>query len=100
VLWIFALVPLLILPPVVSLVYAVLTLRKDLPSVRSSNLDWLIIISALNIFVSLTLWAKFHFAGAELFAALLHYLKYLKSFPDLLFHPSTLDRPPVRVIPL
>ena len=95
--WVCALMPLIVLPPVFSLMYAIFMMRKGDKSLQSSNLDWLAILSALNIFFSIVLWAKFHFAGIELFTAL---FQSIKSFADALLSWLTFERPTAKVIPI
>lgn len=87
VVWLCAIVPLTILPPILSLLYACLVLRKgDAPKV-AIDWQWLAIISIMNIVLSTIIWSKFNFAVGEIMSALSnllsHYATWLAKFLKL-----------------
>src|SRR4051812_44731579 len=66
-LWACAVMPIFLIPPAVSLVAAVSSLRRT-PTGQASHVEWLAMISALNIVLSLLILYKFHFSPTELFS--------------------------------
>jgi hypothetical protein len=95
--WLCALMPIFVLPPVFSFFYAVIMMRRDRNSADAPAWDWLAILSAVNVVISLALWVKFHFAGTEMLAALLQYLKSLTEMPLWWRMP---ERPLGKIIPI
>jgi hypothetical protein len=67
VLWACALMPMFILPPLVSLAYALRTMRGSRPAVV--NTEWLAIISILNIVLAVAIWIKFHGVASDIIVA-------------------------------
>jgi hypothetical protein len=65
-LWACALMPLFVVPPLVSLVYALTAMRRRKKSPFHINEEWLAIVSALNIVISVVAWMKFNAVAADL----------------------------------
>src|SRR4051812_23286953 len=64
-LWACALMPIFVLPPLVSLTYAVILMRRSREA-STSNLEWLAIVSAVNLVVTGLILYKFHFSPWDL----------------------------------
>lgn len=67
-LWACALMPVFVLPPMVSLAFAILSMRQKSEAPGHVNAEWLGIISLLNIGLSLLLLYKLHFSPQEIAA--------------------------------
>jgi len=65
-LWVAAFTPIVMAPPIVSLVLSVGSMRRADRTARSANYEWIAIISLLNIILSGIVLYKFHFSPAEL----------------------------------
>jgi hypothetical protein len=68
--------PLFIVPPLVSLTYSVLLLRKSALA-ESRNSEWLVIISMINIILSVMVWYKWHLSPIDILGVLSSYLRSL-----------------------
>jgi hypothetical protein len=67
-LWLCAVIPLFILPPVFALVYSVVAMRKQ-QTPLSADFEWIAILSAVNIIVSAMVLYKLHFAANDLISS-------------------------------
>ena len=67
-LWACAVVPFFILPPLVSLIFAIGSLRRTNAAERIGGLEWMAVIAAINIVLSVLVLAKFHFSLQDLAA--------------------------------
>lgn len=95
-LWACALVPIFVLPPCVSLVMAVKAMRGA-ESRSASSHEWVALVSALNIVVSLLFLYKLHFSPAEVVVWLSAWMRWLLNWITGPFAP----RPPsVKVTPV
>ena len=97
-LWICAVIPVVIVPPLVSLVVAIASMRQRSGKFSAVDFEWIAIISAINIVVSGLILYKFHFSPAELFAYFGSFAKeWLARFWTILpgSHP-----PSPRIIPI
>lgn len=65
-LWVGAIIPIVIAPPLVSLVIAIGSMRRRGGPAPSVNFEWIAIVSAINIVLSGLILYKFHFSPAEL----------------------------------
>jgi len=65
-LWVGAFIPIVMAPPLVSLVIAIASMRRRGGNVSSTDFEWIAVISAINIAVSGLILYKFHFSPAEL----------------------------------
>ena len=65
-LWVGAVIPVVIVPPLVSLVISVASMLRRGPIATSANFEWIAIASAINIVLSGLILYKFHFSPAEL----------------------------------
>lgn len=65
-LWICAFVPIVIAPPLVSLVISITSMRRRGGDVAKTNFEWIAIISAINLVLSGLILYKYHFSPAEL----------------------------------
>lgn len=96
-LWIAAFVPIVIVPPLISLGIALVSMRRaDRPSERS-NYEWIAIISVLNLLMSTLILYKFHFSLDELHGLLLGMIRsFIERIAPLM--PGAPSSP--RVIPI
>lgn len=76
-LWVCAFVPIVIAPPLVSLVVAIAAMRRRSGNVPLADYEWIAIISAVNIVLSGLILYKFHFSPAELSG---HFLDFAKDW--------------------
>jgi hypothetical protein len=67
-LWLCAVMPVVVLPPLASLGFALLSMRHRDNTAPGINAEWLAIISFLNIVLSLLLLYKLHFSPYEVAA--------------------------------
>lgn len=67
-LWACALIPLFVLPPLVSLGYSVRAMRRAGGGRFDANFEWIAIISAINIVVSVLVLYKLHLVISDLTA--------------------------------
>lgn len=97
-LWICAVIPLFILPPIFALVYSVVAMRKERTPL-GANFEWVAVLSAVNIVVSALILYKLHFVANDLIA----------DFPEMLrstfrrwflFDTSPPPRPIVKPMPI
>src|SRR3954470_19401280 len=98
-LWACAFMPVVVLPPLFSLVSSVLSMRRSqAASGQDASYEWIAVISALNIIVSVLILYKFHFSPAELAAFL---TDLIRSALRTLFHfvPAPSAPPSPRLIP-
>ena len=97
-LWICAFLPIVIAPPLVSLVISIASMRRRGEIVAKTNFEWIAIISAINLVLSGLILYKYHFSLPELSVYFAELLKdWLGKFWNIL--PGT--RPPSpRVIPI
>jgi hypothetical protein len=97
VLWLCAVVPLVMLPPLVALIAAVTAMRRTSDQPPAVNFEWIAIVSAVNLIVSGLVLYKFHVSPTEVFgfagAAARAVLRFLFGiFPGI---PSTPRATPV-----
>jgi hypothetical protein len=85
-LWVCALAPMVVLPPLFSLLVSIRAMRRPGDDAEAFNLEWIAIISAINILVSALILYKYHLslfdmvsAAGALFRSL---LRALLLFPD------------------
>jgi hypothetical protein len=96
-LWVCALVPFSFFPPLLSLAYAVFSLRGNRYSNAEKNgFEWLAIISLLNIIVSALALYSFHFAYSEMLVA---FFQHLKNIFEFKFSPIQ-HAPPPKLLPV
>lgn len=60
--------PVFVVPPLASLIFAILSMRQKENTAVSIQSDWLAIISLLNIVLSLLLLYRLHFSPHEVVA--------------------------------
>ena len=96
-LWACALMPVFVLPPVVSLVLAILSMRQKSDAPAHVNVEWLAIISLLNIGLSLLLLYKLHFSPQEI---AVYFTDLFRSFLQSIFHFIPTPQRGPRVIPI
>ena len=92
-LWACAIMPVFILPPLVSLVAAIRSLRRSGDALAEVNFEWIAIISALNIILSGIILYKFHFSPVEIATSLGDFFRSLVD-PALRFSPLQKTQPP------
>jgi hypothetical protein len=95
-LWLCALIPLAIIPPLLSLAASVALMGRRSQRAGEDNLEWIATVSMLNILLSGLILYRFHFSPSELFAYLANGL--LGEFLDLV--PLTPRRPPALLTPV
>jgi len=96
-LWACALMPVFVLPPAVSLAYALSSMRRPADSTKT-NCEWLAIISILNIALSLLLLYRLHFSPVEVALFIGGFVRAL--FRDVLhLLPGQGQPPQPRLIP-
>ncbi len=93
-LWLCALIPLAIVPPVLSLVASIALMGRG--GQRTSDLEWIATVSMLNILLSGLILYRFHFSPGELFAYLANGL--LGQLWELV--PPAPRRPPAQLMPV
>jgi hypothetical protein len=96
-LWACAIIPLFVLPPLVSLTYAVVAMRKPANQSVQANFEWIAIISAINIVVSILLLYKLHFLAGDL---LEHLPFQIRTFLRNWFYFQPPEKPPIKVMPV
>jgi hypothetical protein len=97
-LWLCAIAPFLLLPPLVSLVISVVSMRRSSEHSGMNDVEWIAVVSAINIILSLLILYKFHFSVAE-------FVSYLGSRLRMIFSvtpPFPLDghHPSIRATPI
>lgn len=65
-LWLCAVMPVVVVPPVASLIFAILSMRQRENAAPGISTEWLGIVSFLNIVLSLLLLYKLHFSPFEI----------------------------------
>ena len=96
-LWILAIIPFFMLPPLAALIYAIAAMRKR-DGQAKTNVEWLAIISAVNLVVSALLLYKFYFVFHDL---LLQGPDLLRAFIRRWLGTVGPDpRPPVKTTPV
>jgi hypothetical protein len=65
-LWVGAVIPVVIAPPLVSLGIAIASMRRRSGNIPPVDFEWIAIVSAINIVVSGLILYRFHFSPAEL----------------------------------
>lgn len=93
-LWLCALVPLAIVPPLLSLVASIALMGRS--GQRADDLEWITTVSTLNILLSALVLYRFHFSPGELLGFLANGL--LGHLLDLV--PSTPRGPPAELTPV
>jgi hypothetical protein len=97
-LWACAFMPVVMAPPLVSLVIAIASLRGRGGDVAKTNFEWIAIISAINLIISSLILYKYHFSPAELFGHLAGLMKdWLGKFWSIL--PESKPSSP-RIVPI
>jgi len=83
-LWVCAIIPLVVLPPLVSLISAIAAMRRTSEQPPPVNFEWIAIVSAVNVIVSGLVLYKYHFPPSEVMgfagAALRALLRFLFGF--------------------
>jgi len=97
-LWICALIPLVIVPPILSLLAAVTLMGRPRAARWDNQLEWIVTLSAINLLLSGLVLYRFHFSLGELGA-------YLRSglFPlllDMLPTAPSAPQPPGQAMPV
>jgi hypothetical protein len=69
-LWACAVMPIFMLPPLVSLFVALSSMRRASGNGAAVNFEWIAIVSAINLILSGLLLYKFHFSPPELLSYL------------------------------
>lgn len=98
-LWVAAVIPIVLAPPLVSLAISIASMRRSAPTAApAANYEWIAIISLLNIILSGIVLYKFHFAPAEVLA---YALDLLRSWLGKVGHiiPGHAPPPP-RLVPI
>jgi hypothetical protein len=60
-LWACAVIPFFLIPPLISLIYAIRAMRQSATQQVSANFEWIAIVSAINLVVSALVLYKFYF---------------------------------------
>lgn len=96
-LWIAAVIPVVIAPPLVSFAVSIISMRRPERAVNSVNYEWIAIISTVNLILSALILYKFHFSPTELHGFLVGVVRGLvdRIVPIL---PGQVPRP--RVVPI
>jgi len=89
-LWICALIPLAIVPPVLSLLASVKLMGRPAAARWDNQLEWIITIAAINLLLSVLVLSRFHFSPSELAS----YLRGSIFLPILDMIPNVPDRGP------
>jgi hypothetical protein len=91
-LWLCAIAPFFLLPPLVSLLISILSMRRSNEHSGINDVEWVAVVSAINIILSLLILYKFHFSVAEFVSFLGSRLRMIFSitspFPLDGHHPS------------
>src|SRR3569832_342958 len=96
-LWACAFVPIVLLPPLVSFLVSISSMRKRSGGAEFSNFEWIAIVSTLNIIMSGIVLYKFHFSHSELAAYLISFVEYMI---DSLSSVLPIQRGTPRLIPI
>ena len=98
-LWIAAVIPVVLAPPLVSLAISVASMRRSERAADPVNYEWIAIVSVLNIILSAIVLYKFHFAPAEVLA---YALDLLRSWFGKVVYiiPGQAPPPPPRLVPI
>jgi len=89
-LWICALIPLVIVPPILSLLAAVRLMGRAAAARWDNQLEWIVTIAAINLLLSVLVLSRFHFSLSELTS----YLRGGIFFPLLDMIPNVPDHGP------
>ena len=79
-LWACAFIPIVLLPPIVSLSVSLSSMRKLNRGTELATIEWIAMVSAINITISGIVLYKFHFSPTELAAQLFSFVKYITHF--------------------
>ena len=98
-LWVAAVIPVVLAPPLVSLAISVASMRRPQRAADPVNYEWIAIVSVLNIILSAIVLYKFHFAPAEVLA---YALDLLRSWLGKVVHiiPGRTPQPSPRLVPI
>lgn len=96
-LWACAVMPVFILPPLVSLVCAVKAMRGSGGNLAPSNVEWIAIVSAINLVLSALFLYKYHFSAMEVISYINDAIRALMRMPSLLIPGQ--HQPVAHVIP-
>jgi hypothetical protein len=96
-LWLCAVMPVFVLPPLASLAFAVVSLKKKGNTAPGLDSEWLAIVSLLNVVLSLLLLYKLHFSPVEVAA---FFRDLVESLLRSIFHVVPGNPPKPRVIPI
>lgn len=91
-LWACAVMPLFIVPPLVSLVSSIASLRRPERNAAANDYEWIAIVSAINVILSGLVLYKFHFSVADVIDHIGDYLSAILH-PVLPFIPDHTTRP-------
>jgi hypothetical protein len=89
-LWACAIMPIFMLPPLVSLVSSIATLRRLQRNAEFHDYEWIAIVSAINLILSGMLLYKFHVSMADIISRIEYYVWAL--FHPLQFVPEHAPR--------
>lgn len=98
-LWACALMPVVMLPPLFSLMSAFVSMRRSQDGAgQDVSYEWIALISVLNIILSALILYKFHFSPAELASAIGGLIRSgLQTLFNFIPHPASPTSP--RLIP-
>jgi hypothetical protein len=96
-LWLCAVMPVAILPPLASLIFAAVSIRQRDNATPGINAEWLAIVSFLNIVLSLLLLYKLHFSPYEIVGFIRDFFYWLVRS---IFHVVPGGQSSPRVIPI
>jgi hypothetical protein len=65
--WVCAVMPLVLVPPIVSLISAIAAMRRPSEERSALNFEWIAIVSVVNLILSSLALYKFHFSPGEVF---------------------------------
>jgi hypothetical protein len=96
-LWLCAIVPLLIVPAAVSLVYALRSMRRENRSINA-DFEWIAIVAAINLVISGLLLYQFYFLINDFYTQGPENLRDLLRKLFRFFQPQ--EAPPVKLTPV
>jgi hypothetical protein len=67
-LWLCAVVPLVFLPPLFALGYSFISIRRDVETDKGAAYEWIAILSAINLIISVLVLYQFKFSPNDLAA--------------------------------
>lgn len=96
-LWVCAIIPVVIVPPLVSLILAIGGMRRSNSKSSDVNFEWIAIVSMLNVILSALFLYRFHFSPTEIMAYL---ADILLSFIREVAPYTPIREPPAKLTPV